>query len=227
VKRPMRVAAGGGTPAGPRRRGPPRPGVAPRGGGPRCARAGRWLEDAGLRGPRRWSRRSWARWADLWGRHRDGGRPSRRSSRPPRSFGDAGIKQALGLWARRCTHRGTVRHVLDGLAQRDRLLRLWELFLEERPLVVTPTSNEPAFPVDLDLVDADTTRRIMRAPDHAARGGRCWDLPAVVGADRGRGAVSRPACRSPPGRFREDLCLEAGRGHRGPAPRWRPRSIPR
>ena len=29
--------------------------------------------------------------------------------------------------------------------------------------IVTPVSNEPAFPVDLDLVDADTTRRIMRA----------------------------------------------------------------
>jgi amidase len=115
-------------------------------------------------------------------------------------YGDAGIKQALGLWR-------AVHHVLDGLAQRDRLLRLWELFLEERPLVVTPASNEPAFPVDLDLVDADTTRRIMRA--------QIMQLAVPV---LGLPAVSVPTgvadglpmgVQITAGRFREDLCLEA------------------
>src|SRR5262249_5359171 len=76
--------------------------------------------------------------------------------------GDAPIKQALRLWRAVFPARDP-RGILEGLAQRDRLLRLWELLLEERPLVVTPVSNEPAFPVGLDLIDAETTGRIIRA----------------------------------------------------------------
>jgi amidase len=130
-------------------------------------------------------------------------------------YGDAGIKQALGLW--RAVHPPRdVRHVLDGLAQRDRLLRLWELFLEERPLVVTPASNEPAFPVDLDRVDADTTRRIMRA--------QIMQLAVPV---LGLPAVSVPTgvadglpmgVQITAGRFREDLCLEAAAAIEARAP---------
>jgi amidase len=130
-------------------------------------------------------------------------------------YGDAGIKQALGLW--RAVHPPRdVRHVLDGLAQRDRLLRLWELFLEERPLVVTPASNEPAFPVDLDLVDADTTRRIMRA-----------QIMQLVVPVLGLPAVSVPTgvaeglpmgVQITAGRFREDLCLEAAAAIEARAP---------
>ncbi|HSE03853.1 MAG TPA: amidase [Methylomirabilota bacterium] len=130
-------------------------------------------------------------------------------------YGDAGIKEALGLW--RAVHPPRdVRHVLDGLAQRDRLLRLWELFLEERPLVVTPTSNEPAFPVDLDRVDADTTRRIMRA-----------QIMQLVVPVLGLPAISVPTgladgvpigVQITAGRFREDLCLEAAAGIEARAP---------
>jgi amidase len=130
-------------------------------------------------------------------------------------YGDAGIKQALGLW--RAVHPPRdVRHVLDGLAQRDRLLRLWELFLEERPLVVTPASNEPAFPVDLDLVDADTTRRIMAA-----------QIMQLVVPVLGLPAVSVPTgladglpmgVQITAGRFREDLCLEAAAAIEARAP---------
>jgi Asp-tRNA(Asn)/Glu-tRNA(Gln) amidotransferase A subunit family amidase len=119
-------------------------------------------------------------------------------------------------------HRGAARHVLEALAQRDRLLRLWELFLEERPLVMTPVSNEAPFPADLDLVDADTTRRIMRA--------QIMQLAVPV---LGLPAVSVPTglvdgvpmgVQVTAGRYREDLASTRLPPSR-PTPRWRRRSI--
>jgi amidase len=130
-------------------------------------------------------------------------------------YGDEGIKRALGLWRAIYPARDT-RHVLEGLAQRDRLLRLWELFLEERPIVVTPVSNERAFPLDLDLVDVETTRRIM--------GAQIMQLAVPV---LGLPAVSVPTgvvdgvpmgVQITAGRFREDLCLDAAAAIEARAP---------
>ena len=82
--------------------------------------------------------------------------------------------------------------------------------------IVTPVSNEPAFPVDLDLVDADTTRRIMRA--------QIMQLAVPV---LGLPAVSVPTgvadglpmgVQIAAGRFREDLCLEAAAAIEARAP---------
>jgi amidase len=125
---------------------------------------------------------------------------------PVQRYGDEGIKRALGLW--RTLHPvRDARHVLAGLTERDRLLRLWELFLVERPLVVTPVSNEPPFPVDVDLVDAATTGRLMAAqivqlavpvlglPSISVPTGVVDGLPTGVQITAGRG--------------REDLCLDA------------------
>jgi amidase len=130
-------------------------------------------------------------------------------------YGDEGIKRALGLWRAIYPARDT-RHVLEGLAQRDRLPRLWELFLEERPIVVTPVSNERAFPLDLDLVDVETTRRIM--------GAQIMQLAVPV---LGLPAVSVPTgavdgvpmgVQITAGRFREDLCLDAAAAIEARAP---------
>jgi amidase len=130
-------------------------------------------------------------------------------------FGDDGIKRALGFW--RALHPARdARHVLDGLIRRDHFLRLWEVFLAERPLVVTPVSNEPAFPVDLDLVDAETTRRLMAA--------QIMQLAVPV---LGLPAVSVPTgvadgvpmgVQITAGRFREDLCLDAAAAIEARAP---------
>ena len=121
-------------------------------------------------------------------------------------YGDDGIKRALGFWRALHPARDT-RHVLAALTERERLLRLWELFLVERPLVVTPVSNEPPFRVDVDLVDAETTRGLMAAqimqlavpvlglPSISVPTGVVDGLPTGVQITGGRG--------------REDLCLDA------------------
>jgi amidase len=130
-------------------------------------------------------------------------------------FGDDGIKRALGFW--RALHPARdARHVLDGFTRRDHFLRIWEVFLAERPLVVTPVSNEPAFPVDLDLVDAETTRRLMAA--------QIMQLAVPV---LGLPSVSVPTgladgvpmgVQITAGRFREDLCLDAAAAIEARAP---------
>ncbi|HEY7868948.1 MAG TPA: amidase, partial [Methylomirabilota bacterium] len=130
-------------------------------------------------------------------------------------FGDDGIKRALGFW--RALHPARdARHVLDGLTRRDHFLRIWEVFLAERPLVVTPVSNEPAFAVDLDLVDAETTRRLMAA--------QIMQLAVPV---LGLPSVSVPTgladgvpmgVQITAGRFREDLCLDAAAAIEAHAP---------
>ena len=204
AKRPVRVALV----ADPANRGGVAPAVASA-----VRQAGRWLADAGY-AVEEVEPPELGAVADLWAAI---GMEDTLAALEPAvaQYGDAGIRQALGLW--RDVHPPRdVRHVLDGLAQRDRLLRQWELFLEECPLVVTPTSNEPAFPVGLDLVDADTTRRIMAA--------QIMQLAVPV---LGLPAVSVPTgvvdglpmgVQITAGRFREDLCLDAAAAIEARAP---------
>jgi amidase len=179
----------------------------------RCAGPGaRWRPRATRW--RRWSRPSLGAVADLWAAI---AMDDTIAALEPAAaqYGDEGIKRALALWRAIYPARDT-RHVLEGLAQRDRLLRLWELFLEERPIVVTPVSNERAFPLDLDLVDVETTRRIM--------GAQIMQLAVPV---LGLPAVSVPTgavdgvpmgVQITAGRYREDLCLDAAAAIEARAP---------
>ena len=121
-------------------------------------------------------------------------------------YGDEPIRKSLGFWREVFPARGA-QQVLEALADRDTLLRLWEGFLEERPLILTPTSAELPFEVGQDLVDLATTKRMMRAQSTQLA------VPAL-----GLPAVSVPtgtASGVPVGvqligpRYREDLCLAA------------------
>ncbi|TWT10864.1 amidase family protein [Reyranella sp. CPCC 100927] len=121
-------------------------------------------------------------------------------------WGDDGIKTAIGLW--RAVHPpADPRGVLDALAERDRLLRLWQLFLEERPLILTHTSAELPFEVGRDLIDAPTTARLMQAQS-TQLAVPVLGLPA---ASVPTGTVGRVpvGVQLIAGRYREDVCLDA------------------
>lgn len=121
-------------------------------------------------------------------------------------YGDRGIRTSLGFW-RKVNPTGDLKDMIEALMERDRLLRLWQLFLEERPLILTHSSAELPFKVGLDLIDVPTTKHIMRAqstqlavpvlglPSIAVPTGVVDGLPLGVQLIAGR--------------YREDLCLEA------------------
>ncbi|MFT4104076.1 MAG: amidase [Burkholderiaceae bacterium] len=121
-------------------------------------------------------------------------------------WGDAAIQKSLGLWRAVYPERDP-RDTLEALADRDRLLRLWQLFLEERPLILTHSCGELPFRVGLDLIDEPTTRRMMTAQS-IELAVPVLGLPAV--------AVPTGTAKGLPvgvqligGRYREDLCLAA------------------
>lgn len=125
---------------------------------------------------------------------------------PISEYGDAGIKAAVGFWRQGSPLAGS-QMTLDALAERDRFARLWQLFLEDYPLIVMPSSGEPAFPNNLDTKGFAEYQRLWKAqlPQLAIP---VLGLPAIAvptglheGLPIGVQIVSR--------RFREDWCLEA------------------
>jgi amidase len=143
--------------------------------------------------------------ADLWGRL---GMDDVIKALEPliAAHGDEGIRRGVGFWRDGYPAAGA-QGVLDALAERDRLLRVWQVFMEDYPLVVMPSSGEPAFPVDQDIKDFESYQRLWRAqlPQLVIP---VLGLPAVAvptglhgGVPIGVQIVSR--------RFREDWCLDA------------------
>ena len=122
------------------------------------------------------------------------------------AYGDEGIKKAMALWRQMHPPAGA-QGVLEALAERERLLRLWQLFLEAIPVIVMPSSGEPPFPVGFDIVDLPALQRIWRA-----------QLPQLAIPVLGLPAVAVPTglreglpmgVQVVAGRYREDLCLDA------------------
>jgi amidase len=96
---------------------------------------------------------------------------------------------------------------LAALGRRAALLRTWQIFLQQYPVLLMPSCREPAFELGLDQADDAEMKRIFYA-------GAPLLAPAVVGLP----CVSVPTGLSngiPVGvqlvgaRFREDICLDA------------------
>ena len=65
------------------------------------------------------------------------------------------------------------------LAERNRLLRAWNLFLEDYPLVLAPVSTEPPFPVNDDLGGPERVREIFHSLRYTS-GMNLLGLPGAV-----------------------------------------------
>jgi amidase len=120
--------------------------------------------------------------------------------------GDDGLKRALGLWREIWPMRDP-RESLAALAQRHSLLRQWQAFLADWPIVVTPVSLDLPFPVGHDVRDHVTTQAILMAQSPMLAVS-LLDLPAVAvptglhnGVPLGVQVIG--------GRYCEELCLDA------------------
>lgn len=130
--------------------------------------------------------------------------------------GDAAIRRALALWQENWP-QVDASTCLAALAQRNAMLRQWQLFLEDWPILIMPVSCALPYPVDEDLRDADTTARMLReqAPMLAIS---ALGLPALsmpVGGEAGWPIGVQIVA----GRFREELCYDAAEiieAHRPP-----------
>ena len=122
------------------------------------------------------------------------------------THGDDGVKRALTLW-REVWPMRDARNSLAALAQRHTLLRQWQSFLADWPVVISPVSLELPFPVGHDVRDVDTTRAILLAQS-----------PMLAASVLGLPAVSVPVgmhdgvplgVQIIGGRNCDELCLDA------------------
>jgi amidase len=122
-------------------------------------------------------------------------------------FGDDGIRRAMGLMlAARPAADGDA--YMKALANRAAVVREWQRFFEEVPLVVAPVCTEPVYQRGFDLESVERTAKLWS---------ECCTLTAVP-------VIGCPGLAVPTGivdglptgvqilapRFREDLCLAAG-----------------
>lgn len=96
---------------------------------------------------------------------------------------------------------------MDALQARAGLLRAWQLFLDERPVLICPISAEPPFPQRLDVAGEAEFDRVFEAQLTQVA------LPAL-GLPGLNVATGRPGApmgvQLVAGRWREDVLLEAG-----------------
>ena len=98
------------------------------------------------------------------------------------------------------------------LTRRATLTRLWELFFAEYPVLLLPVSAELPFPDKLDLQGDAAYARVWRA-QMTQIGVPFMGLPGLsvaMGSAMSEAGVSPVGVQVLAGRYREDLCLEAG-----------------
>ena len=110
----------------------------------------------------------------------------------------------------------------SALARRLGIARAWQLLLERYPLVLLPICAELPFPNDLDLQGPEACQRVWRAQMPMI----ALPVTGLPSLSVNTGMVGRTpvGVQLVAGRFREDLCLDAGaaieaRGPKGTAAR--------
>ena len=137
--------------------------------------------------------------------------------------GDEGIRIAVRFMLGNVPERDAVEY-MSALAERTRLVRDWNLFLERVPLVLAPISSQPVYEQGFDVESGARTALLWRecATMMAVP---VLGLPAMAVPT---GLVSVGSTRLPMGvqivgpRFREDLCLAAAEAIEAHAPRMTP-----
>jgi amidase len=125
-------------------------------------------------------------------------------------LGDAGVKAAFGDMISASPVLDHSAH-LQALAQRSRLVREWQLFFQQHPLVLAPMSAEPPFPQGLDVQGPAAMQRI-RAAQESSFAVPLLGLPAVsvpTGLTGGLNGGLPMGVQLIGPRFREDLLLSA------------------
>ena len=99
--------------------------------------------------------------------------------------------------------------ISHALVRRATLLRMWQLFLVDYPVVLLPVSAELPFADNLDLKDDASYARVWSA-QMTQIGLPLLGLPALT-VSTGFSGKTPVGVQLVAGRFREDLCLAAGR----------------
>ncbi|WP_042336996.1 amidase [Paraburkholderia ferrariae] len=169
-----------------------------------ASRAAAWLADAGyvveeLAPPR------FAEMADLWMTmlYAESSGPVREFllSLGGQDYGRATLNTAASLPA--MSHA----ELHQAWEKRLGILREWAMFLERYPLVMIPTTFQPAFPLNHDLIGPDVTKEIMQAyrPLTSVAGLALPGLSVPAGFAAGAPAGVQLIA----GRFQEERCLSA------------------
>lgn len=102
----------------------------------------------------------------------------------------------------------TAAQLSAALVQRATFTRQWQLFLERYPVVLLPVCAELPFAADLDLQGPEAYARVWQA-QMTMIGLPLTGLPALT-VSTGMAGDAPVGVQLVAGRFREDLCLEAG-----------------
>ena len=147
-----------------------------------------------------------ARVAELW--HPIGLSDLNLSLRPLlKDAGDPGIERFINTWWE-LKGGADLPTYLTALAERDTVLRAWNVFMETNPVIVMPSCPDVALPVNIDIQDEAGTTRMLDALRFQfvlpvlGLPGLALPTAPVDGLPMGVQIVSR--------RYREDLCLDAG-----------------